>query len=204
MMITLLEGLLLGFAYVMPIGAQNLFVIHSSITNNTLDSFKISSLVILMDISLAIACYLGIGLVVSRYPMFASILQVCGGLYLLKISISLLKSKSKLNLGSSKQTILAAFRSAFVLTWMNPQALIDGSILLGSFNSKYSSTSNYFIVGVCIASITWFYALTITMRVFRKKIDDKKFRTINIVCGLILLYLGLSLLFNFAMKAKVL
>lgn len=202
-MITILEGLLLGFAYVMPIGAQNLFVIHSSITNKTLDAFKISSLVIFMDISLAIACYFGIGLIVSRFPVFANILQVLGGLYLLKISYSLLKSKASLEGKQQKLSISDALRNAFILTWMNPQALIDGSILLGSFNSKFSSDSNLFIVGVCLASIVWFFTLTTLMRMFHKKMDDKKFRIINIVCGLILFYLGFSLLLNLAIKMKL-
>ena len=52
-MMTLLEGLLLGFAYVMPIGAQNLFVIHTSMTNETAESFKISSFVIIAVIMIS-------------------------------------------------------------------------------------------------------------------------------------------------------
>jgi L-lysine exporter family protein LysE/ArgO len=203
-MITFLEGLMLGFAYVMPIGGQNLFVIHSAIKNKSSDAFKVTSLVILMDISLAIACYLGIGLFVSRYPFFANILQALGGLYLFKIAFDLFRAKPNLE-GDSKTVLMSeALRNAFVLTWMNPQALIDGSILLGSFNSKNINGSNYFIFGVCLASMIWFLSLTTIMRVFRNKMDNKKFKIINIICGVVLLYLGASLLINVAIKVHVL
>lgn len=195
-MITLLEGLLLGFAYVMPIGAQNLFVIHSSMTNDTAESFKISSFVILMDISLALACYFGIGFFVNQFPVFALILQVFGGLYLLKIATSLFRAGTTIDSSLSKRDNFASLRSAFVLTWMNPQALVDGSILLGSFNSKTQNSSQLFILGVCLASVTWFYSLTAMMRIFHTKFDSKKLKVINVVCGTVLFYLGGSLIYN--------
>ncbi|MGE3610718.1 MAG: LysE/ArgO family amino acid transporter [Bacteriovoracaceae bacterium] len=195
-MMTLLEGLLLGFAYVMPIGAQNLFVIHSSMTNDTAESFKVSSFVIIMDISLALACYFGIGFFVNKFPIFALILQVFGGLYLLKIAVSLFKASATIDTSLSKRDNFASLRSAFVLTWMNPQALVDGSILLGSFNSKTQTSSHLFILGVCLASMTWFYSLTAMMRIFHTKLNSKRLKTINIICGIVLFYLGGTLLFN--------
>ena len=193
---TLLEGLLLGFAYVMPIGAQNLFVIHTSMTNETAESFKISSFVILMDISLALACYFGIGFFVNKFPVFALILQVFGGLYLLKIAVSLFRASATIDTSLSKKDNFASLRSAFVLTWMNPQALVDGSILLGSFNSKTQTSSHLFILGVCLASMTWFYSLTAMMRIFHTKLNSKRLKAINIICGIVLFYLGATLLFN--------
>jgi L-lysine exporter family protein LysE/ArgO len=196
----LLEGLLLGFAYVMPIGAQNLFVIHSSMTNETGESFKISSFVILMDISLALACYFGIGFFVTRFPFFAMILQAFGGIYLLKIAVSLFSAKASVEKNVSKKDNFASFRSAFVLTWMNPQALVDGSILLGSFNSKTQSSSSLFILGVCLASMTWFYSLTAMMRIFHTKFNQKRLKIINIICSIVLFYLGASLLINVLSK----
>jgi L-lysine exporter family protein LysE/ArgO len=203
-MITLFEGLLLGFAYVMPIGAQNLFVIHSSINNRTPESFKISSFVIFMDITLAIACFYGIGFFVSNFPMFALVLQFFGGLYLIKISIDLFKAKTSINSSEAKPNNYASLRSAFVLTWMNPQALIDGSILLGSFNTKTGNSSNMFILGVCLASITWFYSLTTMMRIFHAKLNPQRLKVINFICGIVLVYLGLTLLINVISKAKIL
>jgi L-lysine exporter family protein LysE/ArgO len=197
-MITLAEGLLLGFGYVIPIGAQNLYVVHSSINNNFKNALRISSLVIFMDISLAMACFFGAGLVFSSHLYVAKVIQGLGGIYLLKLAIDLFKSKVNLDISNNKfdgQT--GALKSAFVLTWLNPQALIDGSLLLGSIRSNLtSSTSILFIIGVCAASITWFYGITIFLNIFKSKLRTNGLKTLNICCGLVLAWFGLKLIAN--------
>ena len=127
-MISLIEGLFLGFAYVMPIGAQNLFVIQSALNNNTKDSFKISSYVVIMDISLALACFFGIGFLVKSFPLLAILLQFLGGLYLIKLAYTLFKAKSQIRDSDLNGSGLSSLKNAFVMTWFNPQAIIDGSI----------------------------------------------------------------------------
>ena len=58
---TYLQGLTIGLAYVAPIGMQNLFVINSALTQPRRRALLTALIVIAFDISLALACFFGIG-----------------------------------------------------------------------------------------------------------------------------------------------
>jgi threonine/homoserine/homoserine lactone efflux protein len=87
--------------------------------------------------------------------------------------------------------------SGFAVAWLNPQAIIDGTILFGSMRSTLPENSAYlFIIGVCFASVVWFN----TIALISYKIMDKFKRFIkyvNIICGMILLLFGINLGYSF-------
>ena len=62
---TYLQGLTIGLAYVAPIGMQNLFVINSALTQPRRRALLTALIVIAFDISLALACFFGIGALVD-------------------------------------------------------------------------------------------------------------------------------------------
>ena len=61
-----IQGLTLGLAYVAPIGMQNLFVINSALTQTRLRALVTALIVIFFDVTLALACFFGIGLVMQN------------------------------------------------------------------------------------------------------------------------------------------
>jgi len=61
-----LQGFLMGLAYVAPIGVQNLFVINSAISQKRGRALLIALIVIFFDITLAFACFFGIGLLIDK------------------------------------------------------------------------------------------------------------------------------------------
>ena len=59
-----------------------------------------------------------------------------------------------------------------------------GTMLLGASKAAVPADLGYvFILGVCIASASWWLGLTTVVTLFRAKIIAKIFRIINIVCG---------------------
>lgn len=62
-----LQGLTMGLAYVAPIGVQNLFVINSALVNSCSRALLTALIVIFFDVSLALACFFGIGAVMEHY-----------------------------------------------------------------------------------------------------------------------------------------
>ena len=77
-----LQGLALGLAYVAPIGMQNLFVINSALTQTRLRALVTALIVIFFDVTLALACFFGIGLVMQKYPpVQLGILRAGGSIY---------------------------------------------------------------------------------------------------------------------------
>ena len=90
-----LQGFLMGLAYVAPIGVQNLFVINSAITQKRSKAFLIALIVIFFDVTLAFACFFGIGLLIDKLEWLKLIILLVGSLVIIYIGQGLLRSKRK-------------------------------------------------------------------------------------------------------------
>ena len=88
--------------------------------------------------------------------------------------------------------------TAFVVTWLNPQAIIDGTMMLGAFRVTLPAEQGLaFIAGVASASCLWFLGLTAFITLFSHKFNDRVLRVINIICGVVIIFYGLKLLLSF-------
>ena len=194
-----LQGFLMGLAYVAPIGVQNLFVINSAITQKRSKALLIALIMIFFDVTLAFACFFGIGLLIDRLEWLKLIILLVGSLVIIYIGQGLLRSKSELKKNDDMDIpLLKAITSACVVTWFNPQAIIDGTMMLGAFRATLPSDAGiYFILGVTSASFCWFMGLSIFISLFSHKFNNKVLRVINIVCGIVIIFYGLKLLLNF-------
>ena len=193
------QGFLMGLAYVAPIGVQNLFLINSAITQKRSKALMIALIVIFFDITLAFACFFGIGLLIDKLEWLKLTILLIGSLIIIYIGQGLLRSKSSLKESNETNISLAkVITTACVVTWFNPQAIIDGTMMLGAFRvSLPSDASTYFILGVTSASFTWFMGITLFVSFFSHKFNDKILRIINIICGIIIIFYGIKLLLSF-------
>ena len=89
-----LQGFLMGLAYVAPIGVQNLFVINSAISQKRGRALLIALIVIFFDITLAFACFFGIGLLIDKLEWLKLIILLIGSLIVIYIGQGLIRSKS--------------------------------------------------------------------------------------------------------------
>lgn len=198
-MMYFLQGLTLGLAYVAPIGVQNMFVINTGLTRSRLKAYQTALIVIFFDITLALACFFGVGALMDRFYFLKLGVLLFGSIIVTIMGIKLMMAKDSMDNNSNVEIpILKVIAMACVVTWFNPQALIDGSLLLGAFRASLpveSSTS--FIIGVALASCTWFLTLTTITSLFRSKFNDKILRVINVVCGMIIFAYGLKLGWSF-------
>ena len=194
-----LQGFLMGLAYVAPIGVQNLFVINSAITQKRSKALLIALIVIFFDVTLAFACFFGIGFLIDKLEWLKLIILLVGSIIIIYIGQGLLRSKSELKKNDNMDiSLLKAITSACVVTWFNPQAIIDGTMMLGAFRATLSSEAGiHFILGVASASFSWFMSLSIFISLFNHKFNEKVLRVINIVCGIVIIFYGLKLLLNF-------
>lgn len=194
-----LEGLTMGLAYVAPIGLQNLFVINSALTHSRKRALITALIVIFFDVSLALACFFGVGAVMQRYEWLQMLILLVGSLIVMYIGIGLLRSKvEELKKAEADLSIRKTVSSACVVTWFNPQAVIDGTMMLGAFHVTLSaSQSTPFISGVAAASCLWFTGLTLVISIFSSRFNAKVLRMINRVCGVIIIFYGIKLFWNF-------
>ena len=194
----LLNGLLFGLAYVAPIGTQNLYVINTAIQKSKLRTYQVALITFFFDISLAISCFFGIGFLVEKFSILKGIILLFGSIAVTFIGIGLIRSSSQtLKDKRIVESLTKTIFSCFAVTWLNPQAIIDGSLLLGGFRTSLpDSMSKYFILGVCIASFVWFNALATVISKFRSKFN-KIIKWINVICGAILIFYGIKLGYAF-------
>lgn len=194
----LIQGFLIGIAYVAPIGTQNLFVINTALTQKRLRVFITSMIVAFFDVTLSLACFFGIGKVMEQSIWLELIVVGIGSLVVIWIGIGLLRSHDTMD-NSTDVNIpyLKIISTACVVTWFNPQALIDGTMLLGASRASVPPEfSTAFIIGAAGASVVWWTFMPAIVNLFSAKITDKTLRIINVVCGAFITFYGLKLLYS--------
>ncbi len=195
----LLQGWLLGIAYVAPIGMQNMYLINTAIEKDRLRALQVALIIIFFDVTLAFACYWGIGKVMEHFTILQLLVTGVGSLAVIWIGIGLIRATpgqdQKENFDKS---LLQVVGTCFVVTWLNPQALIDGTLLLGGFRATLSAMNGaWFIGGVVLASTMWFLTVSMVVSTFKKAFNVKILKVINVLCGLILVGFGLKLGWTF-------
>ena len=130
----------MGLAYVAPIGLQNLFVINSALTHTRKRALLTALIVIFFDVTLALACFFGVGALMEELPWLRKGVLAIGSLIVIWMGIGLIRSKS--GLAGDADTgipLLKTAAIAFTVTWINPQALIDGTMLLGAASATLTA-----------------------------------------------------------------
>ena len=195
-----LQGLTMGLAYVAPIGLQNLFVINTALTQPRKRVYATALIVIFFDVTLGLACFFGIGALMQASVWLEMAVLLVGSLIVIWIGIGLLKSKEE-SLDTGKDVnipIAKVVTTACVVTWFNPQALIDGSMMLGAFKDTLpAGTDLFFVGGFASASIIWFLSISTIISLFSARFTPKTLHIINVVCGAVIIFYGLKLLWNF-------
>ena len=194
-----LQGLTMGLAYVAPIGLQNLFVINTALTQRRSRVYLTALIVIFFDITLGLACFLGVGALMSALPWLQKVILGIGSLIVIWIGIGLLRSKASMEGGKDVNVpIWKVISSACVVTWFNPQAIIDGTMMLGAFRASLpAGTDAFFIGGFASASILWFLGISTVISLFSAKFNEKILNIINKVCGVVIIFYGCKLLWSF-------
>lgn len=194
-----LQGLTMGLAYVAPIGLQNLFVINTALTQPKSRVFLTALIVICFDVPLGMACFFGMGAVMQSSKFLEMAILLIGSIIVIWIGIGLLRAKDTMDTSTKVDIpILKVISTACVVTWFNPQALIDGSMMLGAFKATLpEGTDAFFVGGFASASVLWFLSVSTVISLFSAKFSDKTLRIINIICGAVIIFYGLKLFRNF-------
>ena len=210
-----MQGLTLGLAYVAPIGMQNLFVIDSALTQTHRRALFTALIVLMFDIALSLSCFFGIGGIMQRYDWLRLGVLAVGGLIVIRIGIGLLipdgtskpAEESEQSQGMPRRRpgrgdggLLDVVVTAGVVTWLNPQAIIDGTLMLGAFSATLTAPQAMpFISGVGMASALWFIGLTLLVCALSRRFSPKVVVGMNRVCGVVMMLYGVKLLVDFGL-----
>lgn len=206
----LVQGFTMGLAYVAPIGMQNLFVINAAVSQPRSRALATALFVTMFDMMLTLACFFGIGAVMDAVPWLGPLMQLVGGALVVLIGLVLVlprkkASKAEPNAAGSAAYerakgpgLLGVFVAALLVTWCNPQAFIDGTMMLGAFRATFGGADGLaFVTGACAASLVWFPGMALIVSVLGSRFNDRVLRIINVVCGLVVIAYGVRLIAAF-------
>ena len=194
-----LQGLTMGLAYVAPIGLQNLFVINTALTQPKHRVYLTALIVIFFDVTLGMACFFGVGAIMTAFPLLEKAILLVGSAIVIWIGLGLVRSHDTMDTSTKVDIpIMKVISTACVVTWFNPQALIDGTMMLGAFKATLPEGMDlFFVAGFASASVLWFTGVSTIISLFSAKFTDKTLRIINVVCGAVIIFYGFKLLWSF-------
>ena len=196
------QGLVLGLAYLAPIGMQNMYVINTALRYGALRTGQVAAITTAFDISLALSCFFGVGLLLEAIPALRGAMLLAGCLIVVYFGLRLVLSRPPAGRAVVEEPLLKVAIACFAVTWLNPQAVLDGTMLLGGMRAALpTGGATAFIAGVATASCCWFTGLASVVYSFKRAVDGRVLRWINIVCGAVIVLYGLDLGYGFARLA---
>ncbi|MBE4401144.1 amino acid transporter [Vibrio parahaemolyticus] len=161
----LLQGFGLGASMIIPIGAQNAYVLNQGIKrNHHLTTATICSVLDMIFISLGI---FGGGAILSQNEILLTSVTLGGIAFLSFYGLLSLKSAFKTeNESESKGEVVARGRRTVILgalavTVLNPHLYLDTVVILGSIGGQFEGHDRIaFALGTIMASFVWFYTLS--------------------------------------------
>jgi L-lysine exporter family protein LysE/ArgO len=196
------SGLLIGFALITPIGAQNIFIIQQGIavgyprilfatlTTTGCDALTIS------------AGALGLGTILQSSRPLKTVLIVCGSVLLLYLAWQNLRAVPEPLPTGGQATV--AYRKgtaakAVVVSLLNPHALIDTVGVIGAVAASRGLTERaWFCAGAVLASLLWFNLLGGGAALARGRLTIRVRRMINIGSAVVMSLFAVILLISLA------
>lgn len=165
MLATTLQGFTLGLAMIIPIGAQNAFVLSRGIHRN--HHILTATLCCFCDLVLIVIGVFGGANLLAANPIGLVLFTWGGVLFLGWFGLRSLLSAwhgQEGGLSDSSQQMKASNVLAMTLgvTLLNPHVYLDTLMLLGSLGSQVADPLRpAFAVGAMLASLVWFYSLAL-------------------------------------------
>ena len=200
-MSALVQGITLGLAMIVPIGAQNAFVLNQGIHRQ--HHLMVALICILCDIALISFGVFGSGLVIDQWPWLLQLITGGGILFLAvygslslrsawqsgavsesaELEHSLTDVRSRHHVG--RWTVVGA---TLAVTLLNPHVYLDTVVILGSVgNQLLGHERGWFALGCLLASCMWFMGLSLGAARFSPVLRKPKIkRAIDFMVGVIM------------------
>lgn len=196
-MLVYFNGLMLGLSLIAALGPQNVFLIRQGALRK---HALLSALVCFCcDIILVCASVAGLHQLLETHPSLQIWLTGFGVVFLLYYGIKAFrqafKTKSTKAIREQQSTSrLQIIMLALGFSLLNPHAIIDSLVIIGSGSSQFPDNPQAFLFGVISASLLWFTSLTVTTHYFADVLSRVSvWRRIEFSSGLLMVFLSFKL-----------
>lgn len=194
------NGLLLGLSLIMALGPQNVFLIKQGARRNHPTLSVIVCFI--CDAALAFASVAGLHQLLQTHPTLQTWMLWLGSAFLLYYAFKTLRSafaSKDAGMDKSHQPLnrrqIVLFAMGFSL--LNPHAIIDTLVIIGSGSSQFPDHKLAFLTGVITSSFIWFSSLTMTTRYFANILSRTTvWQFIELFSGTLMAFIGIKLIIS--------
>lgn len=194
----LLQGFGLNAGMIIPIGAQNAYVLNQGI--NRQHHITTATLCSILDIILVSAGIFGGGALLSQNETLLTSVTVGGILFLtfygyLSLRNAFNSQSNEKKTSSMAKGRIAVIMGALAVTILNPQVYLDTVVILGSIGGQFEGNDRIaFAIGTALSSLVWFYGLSLGAAKLAPTLSKPKVKkSIDFVVAMIMFVVALSL-----------
>ena len=198
MLITMFKGFVIGAGLIIPIGAQNAYVLSQGIKRN--HHILAATICILCDFILMSLGVFGGGALLNSHPVISYTVTILGIAFLTFYGALFFKSfyfanNEEMAKEMSLATKKAVIFTTLAVTLLNPHVYLDTVVLIGSISGQFAVEERlFFLFGTLLASLSWFYVLSLGAAKMSPWLSQPHVqRVINLVVAIIMWAIAISL-----------
>jgi len=193
----LVKGAIVGFLASIPLGPVGVLCIQRTINKGKRSGLYSGLGAAVVDMLYAVVAVLGLSFIITFIEEQAIYFQFMGGVVLLILGIRIFYTNPVHQIRKhrrKKTNLIEDFLSVVVLTLSNPLAVF---LFIAAFagigivtSNKAWFNSGLLILGVFLGATLWWFMLTYTVNVFRKKFRLKQLWWVNKIAGAAIVLFG--------------
>ena len=196
----LFASFLLGLSLILPIGAQNAFVLRIGLRGEHV--FAVCLACAVSDAVLILAGVSGFAQIVARLPWAETAMRYAGVAFLVvygaRSFMAAFQPSASLRPSDTAPAALGrVVLTSLALTWLNPHVYLDTVVLIGSISTQFDEGKRWFAAGAMLASFTFFFSLGFGARLLKPLFARPvTWRILDIAIGLVMWATAARLLLN--------
>ncbi|MEZ8029894.1 LysE/ArgO family amino acid transporter [Enterovibrio norvegicus] len=163
----ILQGFGLGLSMIIPIGAQNAYVLNQGIRQH--HHVVTATICFLCDAILIALGIFGGGAMLASNELLLNVVTIGGVAFLVTYALQSLYrawkgEKDDMPEGDhvSRRSMIAVVLGALAVTVLNPHVYLDTVVVLGSIGGQFEPSQRIaFAIGTVLASFVWFYGISL-------------------------------------------
>lgn len=199
MIATLIKGFIVGLGASIPLGPLGVLCVQKTLSKGRNSGLITGLGASVSDTFYASICLLGLAFIQRLIDENIDWVMFFGGIIIILIGIKIFLTNPIKQIRQKNKTKkhIEDFIEAFVMTITNPGAifLILGLMAAVGIDTTEADVSKGLIFaslwGVFLGSATWWYILSTSINVFRKRFRIKQLMMINRISGIVIMVLGL-------------
>lgn len=194
-----IKGMLVSGSLIIAIGSQNAFVLKQGLLKQYVPAVVI--ICFLCDFLLISIGVLGLGSVITQYPILAMILSALGGCFLVWYGWLSFKrawcvhDALQAAQGDSSPSLRTVIISTLAVTLLNPHVYLDTLVIIGGLAASLSWQQKiFFTAGALLMSALWFISLGFGSRLLRPWFQNpRNWQILECIIGAVMWWIAYGL-----------